>query len=71
MSTDYDAVCHMHKVRRHFGQEMAGKSSMGYGSDDTEGEKEAAAFVFEHAPCIVEIMVSDDSPPSYTDAERK
>jgi hypothetical protein len=49
MSTDFEIVCDVCKVRMHAGQIMAMVPSFGYSSDDGDGHRKVAAFAFEHA----------------------
>jgi hypothetical protein len=58
MSTDYEAVCDVCRLRAHVGQIMGGKPSFGYGSTDLTGQRLAARFVFDHADHGVRIEVS-------------
>ena len=57
MSTDYMVACRSCEVRRHFGQDMGGKTSLGYGSNDVEGAQAVLAFVFKHAECDDRVVV--------------
>src|SRR2546423_15514092 len=39
MSTDYDGVCDVHRIRWHVGQDFSSGPCFGYGRDDTEGRR--------------------------------
>jgi hypothetical protein len=79
MSTDYEAVCDVCRMRCHVGQIMADRASFGYGPTDADGIAYAAAFVMKHADCGelrnrgVRVIVSDrdwtDISDDYTNEE--
>lgn len=76
MSTDYMAACRSCRVFRHLGQDMGGKKTLGYGSNDTQGIQDSIDFLFRHAGCEGDLVVAlgdvatDRPEDDYPDAEQ-
>lgn len=75
MSQDFDVVCDRCMEWHHFGQYMAAKMSMGYGTGDTEKMQATLEFIEKHAydkGCGgVRVITSERVPLDYEDVEER
>jgi hypothetical protein len=68
MSIDFDAVCLTCQQSHHLGQQMGGKWSFGFGSNDDPGRASAGEFILKHSDHDLRIYETDFGPDGVQDS---